>query len=481
MLNRWWSLLHRRPSVWVAVGIVVGHAALMAGVAAAGRWGDYAFASLDATEYYQLAQSLCDHFAFGVTGPSGEWSADTWRTPGYPAFLALVMTLVGRSPAALIAVQHLLGMLSTWLIFSIASRHMSTRRAGLVTLLFFLEPYHHYYSFGRLSTSLFVALLLVTWYAWERALEMATWRRACLWSLCAGLLVLVRPIALFVPVFLVAGWMVGQLRGDNSGGETRSRGRRIVLSCAVLATACAAPAAWMFRNLDVAGRFALSSQRGVVLAYFKAAEVTLWQEGRTRDRYLETSLDEKHAHDRHPVWESIDRRLQARFPQLDDAQRAELSWPNLAQGNKTDLDSFTVSDALTAIGWNELLADPWSTLVCSTVRCVSMLTFPINLALEPPTGMTVKPWRSVATGSVYLLLLVGLLIRLLRGGLQFEVAYFPIACAAAPLLATIPQLDPRFRVPMIPMLVFIALMPSVRISSRHDSARCRQTNTPRRG
>lgn len=81
----------------------------------------------------------------------------------------------------------------------------------------------------------------------------------------------------------------------------------------------------MFRNLDVAGRFALSSQRGVVLAYFKAAEVTLWQEGRTRDRYLETSLDEKRAHDPHPVWESIDRRLKARFPALDDTQRAELS------------------------------------------------------------------------------------------------------------------------------------------------------------
>lgn len=41
--------------------------------------------------------------------------------------------------------------------------------------------------------------------------------------------------------------------------------------------------------------------------------------------------------------------------------------------------------------------------------------------------MTMKPWRSVAKGSVYLSLLVGVPIRLLRGGLQFEVAYFPTA------------------------------------------------------
>lgn len=97
-----------------------------------------------------------------------------------------------------------------------------------------------------------------------------------------------------------------------------------------------------------------------------------------------------------------------------------------------------------------------------------MLTFPINLALEPPKGMTANPWRSVARGSVYLLLLVGVLVRLARGGLRFEAAYFPTACVAALLLATTPQLDPRFRVPMIPLLVFIALMPSVRITSGID-------------
>lgn len=72
MLDRWWPVLDRRPSAWVAVGIVVGHTALMAGVAAAGRWGDCAFASLDATEYYRLAENLRDHFAFGVVGPSDD-------------------------------------------------------------------------------------------------------------------------------------------------------------------------------------------------------------------------------------------------------------------------------------------------------------------------------------------------------------------------------------------------------------------------
>ena len=49
--------------------------------------------------------------------------------------------------------------------------------------------------------------------------------------------------------------------------------------------------AWMTRNRIAAGHFALSDQSGVVVAYFKATEVVLWREGRTGDRYLETSLD----------------------------------------------------------------------------------------------------------------------------------------------------------------------------------------------
>ena len=37
--------------------------------------------------------------------------------------------------------------------------------------------------------------------------------------------------------------------------------------------------------------------------------------------------------------------------------------------------------------------------------------------------------------------------------------YFPLACTLALLVATTPQLDPRFRVPMIPFLALLAIFP----------------------
>lgn len=216
----------------------------------------------------------------------------------------------------------------------------------------------------------------------------------------------------------------------------------------------------MTRNHSLAGHFALSHQGGVVLAYFKATEVVLWRDGRTADRYLETALDPAKAGLPHAVWEEIDARLRSRFPSLPEDERAALQWRNLAQGNKTTTDSFAVSQALSEIGRSFLLASPVTTAMCYLVRCGSILTFPLNLALKPPAGVEVDRLVSAMKGVVYLLLCLGVLARILRGRLTFEQVYFPLACVLALLLATTPQIDPRFRVPMIPLLLVVALLPA---------------------
>ncbi len=69
--------------------------------------------------------------------------------------------------------------------------------------------------------------------------------------------------------------------------------------------------------------------------------------------------------------------------------------------------------------------------------------------------------RIVAAGMgwLYLSLTVIAFVRLIRGRMTFAHAYFPLAVLMALLLTTAPQLDPRFRVPMIPLLVFMAMLP----------------------
>ena len=62
---------------------------------------------------------------------------------------------------------------------------------------------------------------------------------------------------------------------------------------------------------------------------------------------------------------------------------------------------------------------------------------------------------------------------LLRSGREFKHLYFPVACTVALLAATTPQMDPRFRAPIIPLLLLMAMLPR----SGPDS-KARIPNTP---
>ena len=396
--------------------------------------------------------------------------------------------LLGDSAAMLVVVQQVLSILNVLLLFWIATPLMSTRRAMLVAVLFLLEPYHLFYSLWLMSTTLFVTVLLVAWLVWLRAFKTRDVGWCALLGLLAGFSVLIRPVAFLVPVVIVAGLTAAALlpiregsgkratpplsppgRGGGSGVRAVSTGqalpRRRALRLAwqapllFVAVCMLVLASWMMRNQLVAGRLALSYQGGVVLAYFKATEVVLWQQGRTVDRYLETTLDPARTELPHTVWDQIDMCLRGKFNSLPEDQRAALRWRNLAQGNKTTVDSFAISRALGDIGWSYLRASPLTTAICCLVRCGSVLTFPLNLALKPPTGVEVNRLESMVKGVPDLLLCIWVLVRLFRGGFDFTRMYFPLACAVALLVATTPQIDPRFRVPIIPLLLLVALLP----------------------
>ena len=221
----------------------------------------------------------------------------------------------------------------------------------------------------------------------------------------------------------------------------------------------------MIRNKNQSGYFALSDQSGVVLSYFKATEVVLWREGKSQDRYIQTSLDPTKQNQPHFVWESIDEKLRQQLIDLEDQPLDQIHWTNLTQGNKTTINSFVISDALQEIGWSYIFESPLSSLACGLTRCGSLLTFPFNMAVRPPNGIEVNRLRSAILGGFYLLLALVVLLKLYRTRWSLADVYFPAACTAALLLMTIPQMDPRFRVPMIPFLIILSLM-----SNRHRKA-----------
>ena len=451
----------KRPILILLVASALVHGSLL--IATAWRSGGidaHAFNSLDCGEFHRIGVNVARH---GVFSDHAEppLEPDTWRTPGYPLFLAAVVLLAGESPVGMILGQQVLGILSVLLLFAIARRHMSERRAMLCALLFLIEPYRLWYSLWLMSTTLFVLVILLAWSAWHRWLASGRWYWSLLMGAIVGYAVLVRPVAALMPVVILIGLILRPFVTRAASRDPESRSRWAALTGPVcFALACSVIiGAWMVRNQRVAGHAAMSDQGGVVLAYFKATEVVLWREGRTAQRYLETTLDPSRMDEPHRVWDGIDERLRAAFPAASEDERKALNWRNLAQGTNTPLDSFTVSDALAGIGRSMLLESPASTAACCLTRAGSLLTFPLNLAVRPPDGVAVHRSMATAKSLLYVLLCAGVVVRLSRRGWTFSAFYFPLACTAALILATSPQLDPRFRVPMVPLLLFMAMLP----------------------
>lgn len=478
---------HLRYTVGLfASGVLVHAAVLWVAHGKTGAVDGYALRSLDCGEYYNIARNLVEHGVFSQS-EAAPFEPDTWRTPGYPLFLAAAMLLFGKSPVALILVQQFFCLLNVLLVFRAAREWMSESRAAIAAVLLLLEPYHLYYSLWLLSTTWLVTLILIAWITWSKAIRNgALLHFGLLGGLC-GFLVLTWPGAFLVPLAVFVGIIVscaqrqqGNPAQTNTGAigvssqtplprplafEGRTVWGRLLRGGSVFVIICALVIGlWMLRNERIAGHFALSHQSGIVLTYFKATEVDLWRQGRTADRYLETSLSTDRRDQPHSIWESIDETLRGGFHDLPIEKRKELTWSNLAQGNKTSVDGFRISAELKSIAFGKFLESPLSTLAACFARCASILTFPLDLALWPPKGVEVNRLRSVALGGLYFVLVLGVVIRLVRRRVGFSAVYFPLACALALLLATTPQTDPRFRVPMIPLLIVVALLPNRRVT-----------------
>ncbi len=79
------------------------------------RWASVPDWNVDALGYHQLAVNLLEHGAFSIsTAPPLQ--PDAIRTPGYPAFIALVYLIFGVSPQAVLLLQVILDSLTALLV-----------------------------------------------------------------------------------------------------------------------------------------------------------------------------------------------------------------------------------------------------------------------------------------------------------------------------------------------------------------------------
>jgi len=419
----------------------------------------YAFQSPDAAEYLALARGLAwkgtfqrlDARGTPVSGP------DVWRTPGYPAFLAVAIRLVGDDPLRLLVIQQLLAAACVPLAYLVFRRFTANRWAVWTAVAWAFDPFRVYYSLWLLAGTLFVFILLWIVHAWARN-HAAGWtpRQAAWLGLLTGAAVLVRPIGILLPPL---AWL-SVLAATRKEGRTRAA--VTTLACCLGTAGTVTP--WLVRNHRVTGHVTLTCQSGASFAYHKVVDVILHEQGRADHRFDPHTLDAV----RRQIDERLRTRWQERFGPLSPAQREALSWHKLNFGIvEADIDPALASSMLWSVGL-EMIADRKRALVeCFLAQGAGLLAFPLGLVLFPPAGRT-APFSmllgtagskvalavSLILGAAYTALAAAVLVRLAvavvrRSWPPCMHLFWPFAGL---LCLTFPFEDPRFRLPLVPLM-----------------------------
>lgn len=198
--------------------------------------------------------------AWGQTEPflSSGLRPEVFRTPGYPALIAVIEWL--RLPMhALLLLQCLIAAVSVLLVFAIGNAVLESPRAALLAAtIVALHPADIMAPNALLSETLFTALLLGGVWLVASPKIQSVWNGAA-GGFLIGLSVLVRPVSLLVAP-IVAIWMVAKERNLKALG-----------GAALLIVAAAIPAAgWMVRN-DAVGFGPRISSVPYINGYFYTA------------------------------------------------------------------------------------------------------------------------------------------------------------------------------------------------------------------
>lgn len=216
---------------------------------------NHPFAPLDKDDvvYDQLGWSLAIGQGFSIVG-----EPLSWRTPGYPGFLAIVYTVAGRSADAVRLVQIALSLLTCVLVYIVGRRILDHRAAIVATGVCAVWPQVVWLPMDVLTEAnqaLFVLCLLYC-AQWTLARDSSI-SSFVMCGLLLGIATLCRPDYQFLTIGIGAAMVL----------LAPGRRRRMFLGVAIMTVTFAATVTpWIVRNYRVFGQnIGLASGSGLVL------------------------------------------------------------------------------------------------------------------------------------------------------------------------------------------------------------------------
>jgi 4-amino-4-deoxy-L-arabinose transferase-like glycosyltransferase len=263
--------VNRRLAAWLVGIALAGKLVLLAVLV----WrGSGPAAYIDSETYLAPARALLETGRFAAS-PERPAEPELVRTPGYPAFLALVLAVFGNRIWVVSAVGAILSAATALALLFLFSGPFGTRAAAWAAVLLSFEPGSFCRSLDVLSETLFTLLLVLGLAALVAFVGKVEPRPASafLGGLALALATLVRPILVcLLPVLALWLIAVASLRrwpGRRSAGALLA----FLLGPVILV------GGWMTRNAVVAGAFSLVPLSGHQLLHHLAAGVVARVEG----------------------------------------------------------------------------------------------------------------------------------------------------------------------------------------------------------
>ena len=140
----------------------------------------------DSFGYHNLALCIKNYFSF---------CGDAFRTPGYPAFMALVYSVFGNHPYAVLFIQIFLNLASVALMYKIGQELFSDKAGFIAAVLFSLDPHHIIFINYLLTETLYTTVFLAGLFYLIRGLKTNQVRYFIVSGGIYGISTLVRPIS----------------------------------------------------------------------------------------------------------------------------------------------------------------------------------------------------------------------------------------------------------------------------------------------
>lgn len=230
----------------------------------------------DSRAYVELARGLIDRHAFVRFPPEGEarignpWPTEVFRTPGYPAVIAIVLG-TGGSFGALVVLQILFDLAAILLCADIG-RRMGSAPAGLAAAgLLAVDLVHIVYANMVMSDVVFAALVTASVWLTVRGADEAAGPPARRTALLAGAGLAMSCASAVRPVAALAGIPLAWYAAGRRGGR--------VGAALLLAASLVFPVGWVCRNAVENGVTTLSNAHTFNLYLLAASRVKARAEG----------------------------------------------------------------------------------------------------------------------------------------------------------------------------------------------------------